>query len=88
MELTLEQAKQILKNTHRYELQDRYFGDMEVTFKDPTTGETIADGYSGGEACDVHFLQGGEFSGEEAYLLLKLGKLIKVTYNDSMDDEE
>lgn len=88
MNLTLEQAQQLLKDSHRFELRDHYFGDKEVTFKDPTTGKTIAEGYSGGAACDVSFLQGSEFHGEEAYLLLQMGKLIKAERNDSMVDED
>lgn len=85
MDITLEQAKQLLKDSNRYELRDHYFGDTEVTFKDPHTGKTIAEGYSSTAVCNVLFLQGGEFFGEEALPLLKMGKLVKVERNDTSD---
>lgn len=86
MTITFDQAKELLSTSNRSELRDHAFGDREVYFED-AQGNEIAAGYYAMTCCDVEFNDGTCFSGEEARILIKMGKLINVERNDSQDDD-
>lgn len=85
MTVTFEAAKELLAPSTRNELRDHAFGDKEVYFE--VDGTTIAEGYSGSSGQSVH-INGTEFTGEEACILLALGTLGNVDRNDSGKDDD
>ena len=82
--MTLEQAKNELKDTVRHELRDHAFGDREVTWM---RGENeLASGYFGSSGSEVS-VGGVGFDGADARALLECGTL-SVSRNDSSGPAE
>lgn len=83
MPLPLEQAKELLEQCTRNELQDHAFGDSEVFWdKD---GIEVADGYFGGGRDPVVGIHNPDatFTGKDALALRNCGERGQVERNDS-----
>lgn len=87
--MELDEAKTILNDLERWECRDHAFGDMELGWTDATGGE-VAGGYVGGGEASVYFSEPfeGSFKGEEARELIKCGKTVNVSRNDSTGPDE
>lgn len=80
--MDLEQAKQILMTAKRDILEDKAFGDSEISwFQD---NKIIADGYFSINNSSIRFLppHSGTFEGKEAKELQRLGVPYKYARND------
>lgn len=87
-DMTLEEAKDILNRCHRHENRDHSFGDREIywTVDGDINGEELGCGYFGGGYHEVTVTDlVGEthyFKGQDAYDLVKCGKVINIGRND------
>lgn len=86
MDITYDEAVELLTNAKRSELRDHFFGDKEVYFTSDDD-RSIAEGYSGNSAVSI-MVQGTEFTGDQAAELLTLGTLVAVERNDSDTNDE
>lgn len=97
MELTIEQAEQLLRLSERDELRDHAFGDAEVYWFATFEGKRVelATGFFGGghDGVSIHnprklgmdpndYETVGDFKGEDARRLRYLGKEGRIDRND------
>lgn len=80
-------AQGLLKSALRNALEDKAFGDMEVSWHNATSRKMIADGYIGRSSAHVTLLETEEhcpttFHGQEARSLESLGQHWQYARND------
>jgi hypothetical protein len=93
-QMTLEVAREILKQSYRHILADHYFGDAELWWtRECKDAECVAEGYKGsrdrigvtlraqGEYAETHF------SGKDAEKLIHLGRCGSYERNDEEGDD-
>lgn len=81
--MDLQQAKEFLKDSDRYELRDRAFGDTEVTWE--INGDEVASGYFSTRQAEVWIVSESHiaFEADEARQLRDCGHLAQVSRNDT-----
>lgn len=85
--MELQEAKELLDDCTRSEMQDHAFGDAEVFwFRDLTE---VASGYFAGSVNEVYFVQHGvSFKGDDAKSLRNCGKEGAIQRNDQTGPEK
>lgn len=86
--MTLKEAASILDQCVRNELRDHAFGDMEISWNDPTTGQEIASGYSGNGSQYVTIGENSFNGYEDVEELLTHGCSHNVERNDETGPDE